>query len=132
MYENLSKKIIKKHDVGHEVSVDDIENMEADLNVKFGDEYKKFLHKFGNLSIGHLEFYGYAENNNAIPSAIYATKNAREDYKDFPSNLVVFYDIGDGSFYAVDEKDNVYFCQYGECKKENISFKNFLHEQINE
>jgi hypothetical protein len=105
---------------------------EKELGVTFGQEFKTYLKEFGCISVDYLEFYGICGNNDKIPSAIHATKSMRKHLPTLPNNLVVFYEIGDGSFYCVDENDEVFLCEYDRCTKVNQTFKDFLFKTIEE
>jgi hypothetical protein len=130
MYEDL-KKINIEIETSKGATDDIIEKYEQELSVKFGKEYKAFLKEFGTLSVEYLEFYGIIGENSSVPSAIHATKFARKNIENFPVNLVVFLDVGDGSFYCVDNKDKVYLCNYNNCKFVDETFKDFLFKQVN-
>jgi len=107
----------------------EIEEFEKELSIKLGDEYKSFLKEFGTLEIEYFEFYGIYSDSNSLPSAVYATKYARENIEKFPKNLIVFYETGDGSFYCVDENDNIFLCNYNRCNPIRKSFKEFIFEK---
>ncbi len=108
----------------------EIEEFEKELSIKLSDEYKSFLQEFGTLEIEYFEFYGIYFDSNSLPSAVYATKYARENIEKFPKNLIVFYEIGDGSFYCVDENDNIFLCNYNRCNPIRKSFKEFIFEKV--
>jgi len=108
----------------------EIEEFEKELSIKLGDEYKSFLKEFGTLEIEYFEFYGIYSDSNSLPSAVYATKYARENIEKFPKNLIVFYETGDGSFYCVDENDSIFLCNYNRCNPIRKSFKEFIFEKV--
>ncbi len=103
---------------------------EKELNISFGKEFKTYLEEFGCVSKDYLEFYGICGDNNSIPSAIFATKSMRNNVLNFSKDLIVFYEIGDGSFYCVDSMDKVYLCDYDKVKDINTSFKDFITNKI--
>lgn len=109
---------------------EDIDNFEKELSLRLGNEYKSFLKKFGTLEVEYFEFYGIYSDSNSLPSAIYATKYARENIENFPEDLVVFYETGDGSFYCVKEDDSVFLCNYNRCNSIRKSFKEFIFEKV--
>lgn len=108
----------------------EIEEFEKELSMRLGDEYKSFLKEFGTLEVEYFEFYGIYSDSNSLPSAIYATKYARENIENFPEDLVVFYETGDGSFYCVKEDDSVFLCNYNRCNSIRKSFKEFIFEKV--
>ncbi len=112
------------------IDIRDIERFEKDLDFTFGNEYRKFLEQFGCLSIDYLEFYGICGNNESVPSAVYMTKRMREDLDFFPENLVVIHEVGDGTFYCVDNADRIYSCSYHGCVKTDETFKEFVFSEI--
>lgn len=131
MYAEI-KKLGLELECGKGASDSDIESFESKLGLKVGEEYRAFLKEFGNLSVEYLEFYGICKSEDSIPSAVFATLNAREEinlYKDF----IVVEEVGNGDFYCVDSKDNVYLFKYGEFDNPqnlNLTFKAFLLQQI--
>jgi len=108
----------------------DIEILEKELSLKLGNEYKSFLKEFGTLEVEYFEFYGVYKDNNSLPSCIYATEYAREKIENFPQNLIVFYEAGDGSFYCVNQEDTIFLCNYNRCNSIDKSFKEFIFEKI--
>ena len=109
---------------------DNIKSFEQELSIKLGDEYKNFLKEFGTLEVEYYEFYGFFKDNNSLPSAIFATKEARKTITNFPKDLIVFYNAGDGSFYCVKSDDSIVVCNYNRCRPINTSFKEFILEKI--
>ncbi len=109
-----------------------IEDAEKQLGLLFGQEYKEFLKEFGCLSIEYLEFYGICGSQSLAPNIIHVTSKYRDEIPSFSKELVVIYEVGDGSFYSIDSRDNVYLCQYDKCEKTNKTFKEFLINKIGE
>lgn len=109
---------------------EEIKKFEKELSIKLGNEYRSFLKEFGTLEIEYFEFYGIYDNNSSLPSATYATKYARENIENFPEDLVVFYETGDGSFYCVNENDSVLLCNYNRCNPVKQTFKQFIFTKV--
>lgn len=109
---------------------EEIEQFEKELSIKLGKEYRSFLKEFGTLEIEYFEFYGIYGSNTTLPSAIHATKYARKNIKNFSKDLIVFYEVGDGSFYCVDKNDNVFLCNYNRCNPEKQTFKQFIFTKV--
>jgi len=107
-----------------------ISEFENKLGIKLGKEYKSFLLEFGTLEVEYLEFYGYFKDDSSLPSAINSTLYHRESIENFPNDLIVFFESGDGSFFCVDRDDEVYKCTYNRCTKVEKKFKDFLIERI--
>lgn len=129
MFEQIEKVITSQSvpvQKGVPASSDLIAQVEQKHHLAFGPKYKQFLSKFGFLSIGPIEIYGLCGDNNSIPSAIHATLCARDRSDNFPSSMVLFYEVGDGSFYAVDSSDNVHLFEYDSSSATGMQFDLFL------
>ena len=109
---------------------ENIEEFENKLSITLGEQYKTFLKEFGTLEVEYLEFYGYFKDNKGLPSAINTTLYIRETVADFPKDLIVFYESGDGAFYCVNSQDEVFECNYNRCNKIDKSFKDFITNKI--
>lgn len=131
MYERLNKLNVKLEPTGKATPAD-VKELEKSLGVKFGSEYKAFLLEFGSLEVMSLEYYGYTKDPLSNMDVAHVTKDHRESVKDFPNpgDFVVFKDGGDGSVYCVDSKNMVYRCIYNRCSKANVTFKDFIYQNI--
>lgn len=128
--ENLAKERKTTLYKGTPASDEQISAMQKQLGLTLGEEYKQFLKNFGFLNAEYLEFYGICGENNAIPSAIFATLSMREKIPNFAKDLIVIGDVGDGNFYCIDCKDNVYYCQYDKVNRLNQTLGEFLAKEI--
>ncbi len=128
MFEEIekNKNILKSKPVKDEV----IQRYADELGVSFGQEFKEYIKRFGCISIGSLEFYGICGDNDKIPSAIHATKMMRKHIPTLSKDLIVFYEVGDGSFYCIDSQDEVYLCEFDKCSKYNMKFEQFILKQL--
>ena len=131
MYD-LINKMKQPIEISGGVKEEEILKFEKVLNVTFGYKYKQFLKKFGCLTVKYLEFYGICGENNSIPSAIHATLELRKYKNDFPDNLIVIFEVGDGTVYCIDSLDKVYKVDRHEIIDMNIYFDQFLVNSINE
>jgi len=129
MFEKLKDFNIEMKATGSATD-EEIAKFEKELSIRLGDEYKSFLKEFGTLEIEYFEFYGIYSYNNSLPSAIYATKYARENIENFPENLIVFYETGDGSFYCVNENDSVFLCNCNRCNFVEQTFKQLIFTKV--
>jgi len=129
MYENIKEMKVDLVISGG-ISEEKIIYFSKELEIEFGIEYTSFLKEFGTLSIEYLEFLGICGENNSIPSSIYSTKKARKEIKNFRNDLIVIYEIGDGTFYAIDKEDRVFFCDYNNSELQEKSFKEFILSKI--
>lgn len=129
MYEEI-KNLGLELDFTTPATDENIEEFENKLSIKLGEQYKTFLKEFGTLEVDYLEFYGYFKENKGIPSSIWVTLNARETIENFSEDLIVFYERGDGTFYCVNGKDEVFECNYNRYNKIDKFFKDFIINKI--
>ena len=129
MFNILQNSIL---DIEYSGAIDNnlINKYEQILDVKFGSEYRTFLSKYGCLSVEYLEFYGICRNNKAVPSSIHVTQEIRKLKKNLPLNLVIFYELGNGVYFGVNENDNVYKIYLDDVVDIQQSFKSFVIEKI--
>lgn len=112
------------------VNENDVKEFEESLSVKVGEEYKNFLLEFGSLEVEYFEFYGYVKNNTDLLNAVSLTLQQRKNIENFPKDLIVFYNGGDGSIYCINSNDEIFRCIYNRCSKLDITFKEFLFKKI--
>lgn len=77
---------------------------EQKLKIKFTEDYKYFLEKFGCLSFEGEEFYGLTNdelNADAIPCVIFATESARMR-GDISQSMVFVKSSGYGPLFSID------------------------------
>ena len=77
---------------------------EAVLGIKFPPTYRRFLLEFGCGDIGGEEIYGIIDGNfdsSSVPNGIWLTLEERKAGH-LPSNYVVVYAGGDGTYCAID------------------------------
>lgn len=121
-----------------------IEKAETFLDVKLPESFKVYLSRWGNISIGAIEFYGLTKNDNfvdaCIPNFAWFTARKRETIN-LPKHLIVFQSINDVEYLCLD----VSTLTNGECpivvwdniEKEitdsfQITFLDFLLEELKE
>jgi len=127
---NLEKMLTSmSFDQAGPVSSAAIRSHEQNLKLKFGPDYKRFLSKYGCVSVGPNELYGVCGDNASVPSAIHATTSARRD-SNFPRNLLVIADDGRGRKFCIDSKDHVFLCDRNNCVKTGQSFEDFAIEWL--
>ena len=91
-------------DAGRPVTDELIEKAERYLDVRFPDDYRAFLKRWGTLSIGPLEFYGICNEdfvNTSVPDAIWYTQRKRQQLG-LPKELVILYDNNGVEYYCLD------------------------------
>lgn len=77
---------------------------EAALGVLFPPTYRAFLIEVGCGDIAGAEFFGIIDDdfeNSSVPDAIWLTLDERR-VSDLPRNLIIVYDLGEGTYYALD------------------------------
>ena len=92
---NKAKKIIEENkdladDFGGATDVI-IRKAQVELNLRFPEDYKRFLSSFGALTFGSIEIYGVLERILkilAFPDAVWATLNERK-LVNMPAHLVI-------------------------------------------
>ncbi len=81
-----------------------VQKAEAALGIKFPPSYRRFLLELGCGDIGGEEFYGIIDENfesSSVPNGIWLTLDERKT-GNLPSNYVLVYAGGDGSYCAID------------------------------
>lgn len=81
-----------------------VQKAEAALGIKFPPSYRRFLLELGCGDIGGEEFYGIIDGNfesSSVPNGIWLTLDERRT-GNLPSNFILFYAGGDGSYCAID------------------------------
>lgn len=104
-----AKRVIVQNDLLFETyAVDDSEMIinaaENVLNIKFPEDYRRFLTEYGTAEIGAEEIYGIVKAdfvNSGIPDAIWLTLKKRAD-SDLRKELVIIYSDGMGNYFAMD------------------------------
>lgn len=78
---------------------------EAKLGVTFPPSFRTYLHRWGNLSIDDVEYYGLTRNddfdNAAVPNFVWFTLRKRKAVG-LPDNLLVFRNINDEVYVCID------------------------------
>lgn len=92
--ENFIKQHAELCDIGRAAADERIDAAERFLQVRFPQEYREFLRRWGTLAIGPLEFYGIAGDSfgsSSVPNGIWYTQRKRHELG-LPTELVVLYD----------------------------------------
>ncbi len=91
-------------DAGRPASDELIDRAERFLDVRFPEDYRAFLRRWGTLAIGPLEFYGICNEdfvNSSVPNAIWYTQQLRQQVG-LPKALVILYDNNGDEYYCLD------------------------------
>ena len=114
---NIIEKIksISNSKVYHTIpsTIQQINEAETTLSIKFPKEYKMVLAEYDSLSFYGTEWSGI--NVKSYANVINLTKNQRAYDQKFPSDCFVLEDLAiDGLLAICDEEGKVYSYQYGE------------------
>jgi hypothetical protein len=86
-----------------------IDRAETFLNLRFPNDYRAFLRRWGTLSIGPVEIYGITPDHDfvssGIPNAIWCTQRKREEVG-LPRHLVVLYNDNGEVLHCLDATDD--------------------------
>ena len=109
------------------------------LGVNLSDQFKAYLMKWGNLSLGSAEYYGLTISNDfvnsSVPNFVWFTLLKREQVG-LPANYYVFQNNNDEAYYCLNSDtgnvvvwDNV---TREVAEETNIGFFEFLMDDIEE
>lgn len=88
--------------VAHEE--DEVASAEKKLLVTLPNSFKEYLKRWGNLSMGAIEYYGLTQSSNfenaGIPNFVWFTIKKRDEVG-LPSHLVVFQNSNDEVYYCL-------------------------------
>lgn len=89
------------------IKVEQLNNIEKEIKIKFGNELKKYILEYGYLAYEYIELYGI-NSKQGIESDM--VKQTLYLHKYFPKtiNYITVENLGDGNYYIVDNKDNIY------------------------
>lgn len=89
------------------INADEVKNYELLLNTKFGDQLKAYIIDYGYLGYKYVELYGVNAVQGESSDMVKMTFNLRNKDSRL-NNLIVIENQGDGEYYFVDSKDQVY------------------------
>ena len=89
------------------IKVEQLNNIEKEIKIKFGNELKKYILEYGYLAYEYIELYGI-NSKQGIESDM--VKQTLYLHKYFPKtiNYIAVENLGDGNYHIVDNKDNIY------------------------
>ena len=92
-------------------SIQQVNDAQDELGLKFPDEYVKYVREFGCVDFGAREWTGL--NIKGRLNTVDATKKEMSVNADFPKGYFILEDIGiDAKYIIVNEKGEVYMLQY--------------------
>ena len=108
------------------IKVEQLNNIEKEIKIKFGNELKEYVLEYGYLAYQHIELYGI-NSKQGIDSDM--VKQTLYLHKYFPMtvNCVAIENHGDGHYFIVDSDDNVYHYNSEEDKIIDIQLKLFKY-----
>lgn len=108
------------------IKVEQLNNIEKEIKIKFGNELKKYILEYGYLAYEYIELYGI-NSKQGIESDM--VKQTLYLHKYFPKtiNYIAVENLGDGNYYIVDNKDNIYKYISEEDKIVDIQLKLFKY-----
>ena len=89
------------------IKVEQLNNIEKEIKIKFGNELKKYILEYGYLAYEYIELYGINSKQGIESDMVNQTLYL---HKYFPKtiNYIAVENLGDGNYYIVDNKDNIY------------------------
>jgi hypothetical protein len=90
----------------------DIVNAEKKLSMSFGAETKEYLITYGSISYKSVEFFGLGFSDQYYLNIVFATQELRN--MGLPKGYIPIYDIGDGHYAVISNKDIVFEWTYHE------------------
>lgn len=104
------KQFISENDVDQTNALIDekmLEQAEKEVGIKFGDELKEYLLKYGYLAFEFVELYGMNSRQGLESDMVRQTLYL---HKYFPATLpfVALENQGDGDYYLINSDDDVY------------------------
>lgn len=108
------------------IKVEQLNNIEKEIKIKFGNELKKYILEYGYLAYEYIELYGI-NSKQGIESDM--VKQTLYLHKYFPKtiNYIAVENLGDGNYHIVDNKDNIYKYISEEDKIVDIQLKLFKY-----
>lgn len=91
-------------DAGRPASDDLIEAAEGFLQLRFPNDYREFLGRWGWLAIGPLEFYGITGSDfesSSVPNAIWFT-HVKRKLLGLPKEMIILYNNNGDEYYCLD------------------------------
>jgi len=75
--------------------IEGIEKVEVILGVKFPEEYKAFLNRYGAITLGDLHIYGISYPVDREPSIVWALQGLWKVFPEIPKNLIPIRDLSE-------------------------------------
>ncbi len=101
---------IEKNDVEHtdnRISMDELTTIQSELGISFGSQLTKYVLEFGYLAFGAVELYGINSRQGSASDMVKQT-HYLHNYYPCTNPFVALENAGDGDYYVVDSRDNVF------------------------
>lgn len=101
---------IAKNDVEYtrnRISMDDLVAIQDELGISFGGQLTEYVLEFGYLAFGSIEFYGINSRQGSASDMVKQT-NYLHNYYPCTNPFVALENRGDGDYYVVDSRDNIF------------------------
>ena len=128
------KDILLKYDIDYSVSridAEEIKKYEALMGTEFGVQLREYIVNYGYIGYKHIEMYGINAAQGESSDMIKTTIALRK--KDSQLNdLIVIENQGDGEYYFVDSKDQVYRYFQGskELSKISVDMESYIVHRL--
>lgn len=122
-------KIFQNNDaiVGKGATDEQITKAESDLNLKFAEDYRKYISDFGAVMMNGHEFSGISKADRM--DVVKLTQEEREFNDSFPSDMYVIENTGvDGIVICQNFEGNIYRIQEKSKKKIENSFVDYIEQ----
>jgi hypothetical protein len=77
------------------IPIEGIDKVEGILGVKFPEEYRVFLNRYGAITIGDLRVYGISYPVDREPSIVWALQGLWKIFPEIPKNLIPIRDLSE-------------------------------------
>lgn len=128
------KDMLLKHDIDYSVNridAEEVEKYEELLGTKFGVQLIEYIINYGYIGYRHIEMYGINAAQGESSDMIKTTVALRK--KDLQLNdLIAIENQGDGEYYFVDSKDQVYryFQSSKELSKISVDMESYIVHRL--
>ena len=77
------------------VPMEGIDKIESILGIKFPEEYRTFLNRYGAITLGKLHVYGISYPTDQEPSIVWALNGLWKAFPEMPKNLIPIRDLSE-------------------------------------
>ena len=128
-------KTIPKLSIGNGCSEKQLADAQAELDIAFPPELKDYLLTFGSIDFYGTVWLGIGEINGieikGERNIVFMTQRVRNDFPDYPKNMVILEDFGiDDRYAAVSTDGKVFHVHCGNCQKAYDSLSAYLDQCI--